>query len=484
MRDVPEVIKFQEFEQRVRRYPTSEVLQRVADAASTLDGLPRGLRTTGPFTNNVQPHALAAVAKAAIVAGNDHRARAVGIPDLEMLCQAFHSIEEPFTKTGSAPGSLASFMVRIAYEQFPFQQSMFEDLARTEALLRAATRTDQGVITPEFWHEALGCTLTEFVGVGMLLNVGALKNRGYYDPSWLSQANFEAILARLPASTIRSVSERFFLSTRVQFRTTAAEHRLHDPWLRRFEFNPLVIHPFIEQPDGRYIAPVPRYALTRVTPAGLYYIGLQHAGTAFTTALGDVFEHYVGDHVALTNPELMLHDIEYAKGKRTADWIVVLPHAVLVVEVKATPLSEGGRLGTAKLEDDLARAPGKAVTQIDRTVELIRQRHQAVAVVPTDRPIIGMIVTLQPYYQCNSDIVWGSSHRETPIVLASSRELEHLVSLSENSADDVLVDLVADPARAGWNLGNAIASYPSGRNPILDEAWCAYPFGAAGDDSA
>lgn len=438
-----------------------------------------------PFTNGVQLWALAAVAKAAIVAGNDHRVRPVTRTDLELMCQAFHSVEEPFTHAPNAPGSLASFMVRTAYEQFPSQQSVFEELARTEALLAtAAASSGQSFIDASFWQHALGCSLTQFVGLGLLLNIGALCNGGYYDPSWLTQPNFAPILAQLPVDIVRAVSARHFLATREAFRTTAARHRLGDRYLRRFEFNPLTVHPFVQQPDGRFIAPVPQYALTRVSPTGLYYIGLKHAGTLFTQALGTVFEHYVGNQLQLLQPELLLHDVEYRRGQRAADWIVVLPHAVLVVEVKATPLSEGARLGTSRLAQDLARAPGRAVTQIDRTVELIGERHPAVVNVPRDRPLIGMIITLEPYFQCNSELVWGTGGRQTPVVLASSRELEQLVSVTGSTVDDVLVELVNDPQRAGWNLGTAIGRHRRGRNPILKKAWAAYPFQDIDDEVA
>lgn len=314
--------------------------------------------------------------------------------------------------------------------------------------------------------------------------MGALCNAGYYDPAWLAQPNFGPILDQLPAEIITTVSTRHFLASRKTFRATAARHRIDDRYLRRFEFNPLVVHPFVQQPDGRFIAPVPQYALTRVSPTGLYYIGLEYGGKPFTEALGTVFEHYVGEQLQLARPELLLHDVEYRRGQRAADWIAVLPHAVLVVEVKATPLSEGARLGTSRLADDLARAPGRAVSQIDRTVELIAQRHPALAHVPADRPLIGLVVTLEPYFQCNSDIVWGSRQRATPIVLACSRELEHLVCVSDASVDDVLVALVNDPERMGWNLGSAIARHHPGRNPILEDAWEAYPFKDADDEVA
>lgn len=340
----------------------------------------------------------------------------------------------------------------------------------------AAAVAPQDVITPEFWHAAVGCRLTDLVKIALLLNVGALVNGGYYDPGWLQQPNFAPIVAQLPASVLHDVTRRMFFATRDEFRATAEQHRSPDRLLRRYEFNPLVVHPFVAQPDGRFIAPEPQHVLKRVTPGGLYYVGAAHGDSAFTTALGATFEHYVGQQLELLHPEKLLHDVEYRRGQRTADWIVVLPSAVMIVEVKATPLSEGARLGTSRLDDDLERAPGRAIKQIDRTVQLIRDRHPALASVPDDRPIVGVVTTLEPYFQCNSDLVWRRESGTVPVVLASSRELEGLVCITDADVGAVLAQLAADPERSRWNLGNALQDRTLRRNPILEAAWSRYDF--------
>lgn len=167
-------------------------------------------------------------------------------------------------------------------------------------------------------------------------------------------------------------------------------------------------------------------------------------GCANTEALGKVFEHYVGSQLQLLRPELALHDVEYRRGQRAADWIVVMPKAVLVVEVKATPLTAGARVGTSRLQQDLERTPGCAIEQINRTATLIMERDPAFRDVPDDRPLIGLVVTLEPYYQSNSDLVWSRPESTVPVMTAASRELEALVTLTDAGIDEVLVELVAD----------------------------------------
>jgi hypothetical protein len=481
------LLSYSEFVQRVRRHRVTDVLTSSALASVSLWQRRHGNQSDLDFPPVVADWSLAAVAKASVIAGNDFRNKAVRPKDIVEMCSALLSVEDPLMDKAGEGRSVGAFLVRTAYEQFPFQTSVFEELARTRALLDwAAAGVDQPVITPAFWEDALGCSLTEFVGVGLLLQIGAVCNGGLFEPSWLTQENFGPILDHLSRPVIERVSERFFLASRAQFKVTDDAHRLDSPYLRRFEFNPLVVHPFIEVPGGQFIAPVPRFALTRVSPTGLYYVGVEHRGKAFSDALGAVFEEYVGRQLQLLEPEVLLHDVEFKRGQRTADWVVVLPKAVLVVEVKATPLSEDARLGGERLANDLARAPGKALGQIDRTFELIRSGHPMLASVPKDRPVIGLIVTLEPYYQCNSELVWQRP-AGTPVMLAASRELEHLVSLSE-PVDEVLLEVTSDPVRSKFNLGNAIAGRPGGRNPILEEAWKTYAFeeaeGAEGSSEA
>jgi hypothetical protein len=464
------------FVQRVRRHRPSNLLTVLARSSIAMTNSEYDRGPDPGLPNYVQHWTLAAIAKASIVSGNEHRERAVADRDLAEMCLAFANLEEPFVASEPGEGDLSSFLVRIAYEQFPFQASVFKDLARTQALFgEAAGEADQDVITPQFWEETLGCALTDFVGIGMFMNIGALCNDGYYDPGWLYQANFEAVRRELPRETVEPAAERFFLASPNEFRSTALRHELADRYLRRFEFNPLVVHPFVRQPDGRFIAPVPRYALARVTPGGLYYIGMEHAGVQFTEALGLTFEHYVGNQLRLLGPEVLLHDVEYQKGQKTADWIAVFPDLVVIAEAKATPLSESARHGGDRLETDLARAPGKARGQIARTADLIRDRHPALCDVPSDREIVGLVVTMEPYFQCHSNLVWQPAQTGVPTFLVAARELEHLSSLTE-PADGVLLEYATDLGRRHWGLGSALQGRAFGRNPILDRAWGSYPF--------
>jgi hypothetical protein len=338
MRD-SEVISFDTFVQRVRRYRRRDVVSAVAHASIELTrafhGQPSTIQPTGP----IQQFTLAAVAKAALTSGNDHRSAQLTLDALRGLCGSLISVEEPILKSPATDFDLDSFMVRTAYEQFPFQLSPFEDLARTTAMLDwAADEAEQNVIDASFWQGVLGCTLSQFVGLALLMNIGALTNGGVFDPGWTGQANFAPLLTHLDRAVVDGLAPRHFIAPLETFRREARKHEVTDPYLRRFEFNPLTVRPFVELPGALPIAPIPPLVLSRATPNGLYYLGVEHAGTRFTDALGKVFETYVGNQLQLAGPIELLHDVEFEKGKRAADYVAIFDDAVLIVEAKATPL--------------------------------------------------------------------------------------------------------------------------------------------------
>ena len=469
-------MEYVEFVQRVRRYRRSNVLEGCAAASVLLTHREFGRGVELPFGSAVRYFSLAGVAMAAVVHGNEHRNAELTVAGLEQLCANFIEVDEPFGVDPTGPDAVRNFLVRTAFDQQQWQFQPGQEIGRVQAMLGdAVDLTGGGVITPAFWDAALGCSLTEFVGVAQILHTGAAMNAGRFDLGWLDQSNLDPITAEIPRDVIEMVARRHFLGDPAQFRAIAdAPAHQVDQLLRRYQFNPLILFPYICQPDATYIAPVAAAVLRRATTESLYYAGVGHASTRFTDALGPVFEAYVGRQLELLEPELLTGEVEYEPGKLSADWVVVLPEAVIIIEAKATPLTAESRRGGDSLDADLERAPGKAVEQILATAGLIRQGHEGFEDVPTDRPIIGLIATLHPYYTCHTDLVWRRTPTDTPILLASVSELETLVTIQDNTAGNLL-RTVADgpePASLGW----ALTHENFGPNKVLREAWKHYPF--------
>lgn len=464
------MVTYGEFVQRVRRHRPSDIVAACGAQSATIPPGELDDRGRPP----VMPHfALAGIARAALVCGNEHRSRPVTLGDLREMSAMFVNITDPFV----FDRDLKSFFVRTGAEQFPWQARPFWDVARTRALLvDAASATTQCVITPSTWSNLLGCSLEEFAGVAMLLHTAAIQNRGTWDQRWLEQTNFQPVFRMLPRSAIERVVGTQFVLSQDCYRTKAKAHPINVPGLERYSFNPLLAGPFIEVGANLPTAPATPAILFRATPGSLYYTALEKHGLAFAHALGPVYETYVGRQLELCNPELLICDREYEPGKRAVDFIVVLPRAVVLVEAKATRLTQESRLGGAKLDSDYARTAGRGMAQIEATARLIRERHRAFHDVPFDRPCLGLVVTLEPYYGCTSEVMQPVAQGLVPKWLANIRELEQLVSLRDKAFDDAMLDLAQD-GTGGGSVQSAIMQGNVGRNRILDEAWARYPFG-------
>jgi hypothetical protein len=70
-------------------------------------------------------------------------------------------------------GSPLAVMVRIGYEQFPYQESIFEEMARAEAFFNGyAGRRPLTVVTKDRLATLLGAPVRDAAGVALLLHVG------------------------------------------------------------------------------------------------------------------------------------------------------------------------------------------------------------------------------------------------------------------------------------------------------------------------
>lgn len=235
-------------------------------------------------------------------------------------------------------------------------------------------------------------------------------------------------------------------------------------------------------PDGRHVAPQPHLVFQRLSPAALYYAGVGALGdveaNAFTRDVGVVVQEYVGRQLRLMPGASVLSEMVYADSQRSVDWFVIFDDLVLLVEVKSTRLSHLGRMGSNKLEGDIKRCVGKAYLQVERTDRLLSEGHSAFAEIPTDRPRIGIVATLEPYWAANSPFMGALLPSPAlPTTVASVREVERLVDVvSVLGGPQPLVDILNDDDRRTWSLGNALPDIEVPKNPILDEAWKRYPF--------
>ena len=174
-----------EFVQRVRRHMPTSLIPLVARYGADFADRQKYMR---PATAIFAPWVLAEVARASLLYGTDSHRDPAAPDDLISCCAAYQALRDP--ELGQrTPGAVGHFLMRIAGEQLIFQQSFFNDLSRTVALLEQTIARKPLAVATDGWPERLlGCGLQEYVGAAILLYTGALKNAGTFDLEWLESA--------------------------------------------------------------------------------------------------------------------------------------------------------------------------------------------------------------------------------------------------------------------------------------------------------
>ena len=364
-------------------------------------------------------------------------------------------------------------MTRIAYEQFPYQESTHQEIGRSKAIFvdQAGLPGLEVLGVESTWQALLGASVEDAVGAAFFLFVGAAQNLGRYEATWLDQSNFTAVLENHPRAAIESVAG-MLTATPSQMRDDFRSAPPVGEGLDRYAYNPLAKTPFV-QLDEQVIAPQPRFILRAVSPDGLFYRGIAAFGPAFSRDLGRLVEHYVGRQLKLTEHPV-LSEIEYGQRrgerKKSIDWFLILPDLVVLFEVKSSRMTLSARAGDQGLVPYLERTLGHAIEQIDVTEAALVASVPEFSDVPTDRPRVGVVVTAEPHYIANSqwaDRIVGRS--SVPTFTCSLLELERLVTLSP----DVLTEAFRriTEIRDFGGVVSKIQDLGLADNPIVDEAW-------------
>lgn len=478
-------IRFEEFRQIVRRHRPSDLLPTIARLATRLEGPPYDF----DLIASMPPWGLATIARESILWGNEHRPQGVTDGDLREVLNGYSNLYEP--PRSPSDNSAHSLLTRVAYDQFPYQESLFEELSRSHVLLIDGTReVETEVLSAEAWSGILGMPLPLAVGTTFFLSVAAEKNEGWFDPRWLDQPNFAEILEVWPRDAILRRAEQLSASV-PEFKAAYAAVPKPGRGFERYAFNPLITRPFVRWPDGRFLAPQPRLILRTVTPGALYYDGIAALGAAFGRDLGHLTEWYVGQQLHTLPGAAVFPEVAYDKSRRRSiDWFLVLPSLVILLEVKSARFGLLDRAADPGFETRIGEVLQKAVTQLQRTSEAIDAGVPEFDHIPADRPRVGMVVTAEPYYLANTPMVRSLLPKaDLPVLTASLRDLEHAVDLGASQIETQILAIVNDPERFTWQLGVALGgARPERHNPLLERAWDSYPWplddGPHGDNEA
>jgi hypothetical protein len=475
-----------EFVQRVRRHTPASLVEFVARYGAAFADREKYLNRASSL---YAPWVLAEVARTSLIYGTDFNRKPAADDDLVSCCAAYQALTDPELR-GREQNAVGHFLMRVAGEQLAFQQAILNDLSRPVALLEQTTpRKALQVATPGWPEHLFGCTLQQYVGAAILLHTGALRNSGTFDLEWLTQPQFEDVTREVPADVLRSVIENHYVATQAQLQDLqrAAEQRtgVPDGKYRRFGFNPLSSRPVVAELASTLLIPVPGFIVRKASPLGIYYAGLEKWGTRFSADLGELFEAYVGRLLGLLPDARVLPEITYGprRGERSVDWFAIFDDCVVLVEVKSARPTGPVRLADSGIAETLGRMLGHGVEQLNTSASLIRNRQPGFDNVPSDRSMVGLVVTMEPFHTVNTPFVAGYLPLcDIPFRVCSALELEQLVTVADVSFGRLLHDHMTDPEKTGWSARSALEGHACTRNMIIDDAWASYPWKDSPDE--
>lgn len=456
---------FGEFVQRVRRYKPSELIPVIARLSASRPLIP----TRDDEWLRRPPWALAAMARESILYGNEFRGNLVNEAVLDQLFNSFAQLSDPRAET-----TLNTILTPLVHEQFPHHESLFEEVARSQALFGHAIPG----IDPFPWEEVIGVPLDAAIGACMMIAALATAQGGRFEISWLRQEGLDELFERfVPKEHVEATA---VLLTRTPHAARNALPLAGIPWpQRRFAFNPILAKPLVDLGSAGTWAPLPTAIPGAITPANLYYAGVASGRSGFADDLGLRVEAYVGRQLHSIEGLKVHPEVIYGRGggKKSADWFLIADEAVVIIEVKSARMTLAAKSGDPALESIVKRSITHGRDQIDKTARLISGGDSAFRHIPADRRLIGLVVTAEPFYLANSGIPEYGQHGEVPTLVASLREIEHLVAVPPvKQIVPSLLEIIDDPEQSTWALSTSMQNrFPGAkRNRVLDEAWAEF----------
>lgn len=475
-----------QFKAAVRKHDRDSLLITAAglSAAIARDEMPEAASKYG-----INPWNLASVARTAL-AWSGFQRPAPTSQDVIRLCtmDANISDEAAFATDGEdQSGRLGKLMARMFFEQFPGQRSVLGEVARAILLFGSASELPPGFVPEAMktdWFESIagGLSFDEYIAAVFLIYVDTQTNKGVFDPRWLDGPRFTELDGLIELDAVRRTFNDFLVTTPDAFK--AENRRWQDPLpspQKKYAFNPLQDKPFIELTGGVPVAPWSQAILMKALPPSIYFMGLRAYGEAFAHDLGQVFQHYVGRQLRLVKGTSTVMP-EGAYGPRTqrrdsCDWFLDLPGLLVLIECKARQPIESLRTGSNDWMRSVEDSIHKGITQLNRSNRDINAIASEIAGIDPNKPRIGLIVTLEPFYVNNSP--WLQEKlpvAEFPVGVISIGELETLVAVE---AERLATALQEAPRRADNQImlltpAIDLASVPE--NELLVATWESLPF--------
>lgn len=434
--------------QRVLNYPRDRLLREIARRnASGWNHWLSGASPEDRMWSLLGETYLSEVAGIALEGGTNARRARVTDQVLSDLANMCHRI-------GPDSGQLSREWAlkhgsSLIQKQYAFQEKdVLHPLMRGLCLFGDDSRFGDPVVPSSWWRETLRVPLPLFMEIAASMFLLAIGTGGAVPRDWLEEwACFKGC-----RDTLQAVDR--WLSRPIKSLVDACRRGGSGQELL-FEW------PFILM-GGDYVCPSPGAAIRR-GGVGLYFLAGkalaadQVAFQAFTSALGDRFQRYVGWHLRHLDATLY-PAIPYGSSQESVDFIIETPEVLVLVEAKSLAPLRATRVG----EFQGSREHGElkeACKQIKRTSRLIRDGHPKFPKL-RGRPLRGLVVTRERFV----NLVWPWESRlvrplHIPTAVLAVEQLEwYLPALDRapscgqalldglpSSRDEIMPDLLGLP---------------------------------------
>ncbi|WP_157124480.1 NERD domain-containing protein [Nocardia pseudovaccinii] len=474
-------VPYREFSRAVRRFHRDRLLDKVAAASAAIQA-GRVARARLPIRSPVQQFTLAAVARTALAESMVYRSdEPVTDQDLTRLCHLAIQVDHPDIPDHGilAAPVMRRLLGRLSYQQQLFVHAELEDITRTLALFDDHDPALTDMPTAAQWEQALGVPLPTYLTLAFTAFVGVGVHAGRFPHAAIAAAaRVGAFGEGVDAHTATAVIDTHFAADRAELELTAksGETALFAGGRQLWLSNPLLANPMVRRPDG-YSAPIAPFVLHKITPLGMYFTGIGAFGDGFPKLVGESFEKLVGRHLRLLESQgaQVYPEVRYGhENKLTCDWLVVLPKLVLLVEAKGMRSIEPARLGDEDGLKTLASRVQKARNQIATTAKLIAGRIPELAHIPDDRPIRGLVVTLEPLHLVDT-YVYEDLLEATAVetATASAHSVEEILPTVARLPDGQarLLDALTAKPPTPVALDRAVKGVVLERNPNSLKLW-------------
>lgn len=305
-------------------------------------------------------------------------------------------------KVSDPKSALASMMVRLVNQQFPFQEGIINDVPRHLLLYLYSNVKSPSLNLDKEALKYFGLRIKEYITIGVAFYSAALAHP-VFERTFIEKTLVVSLKKYLTDERI----DRFLAKTSanfLEFRLMCMNEINEYPDGGTYRFNPLFDRPIIRRRDGSFSIPVPML-ISYVITKGIYYdfcdIFTTSSGNQFAEWFGHSFENYGGLLLKNTfGKNCVFPEPVYGKEhKRGPDWTVIQNDSAIVFEFRSGRLNKKSKIyGDHK---DITNLVNRNIVEpLKKFSEKINDIRYGITGIPSgyDMQFIPCIVTYEPLY--------------------------------------------------------------------------------------